>query len=404
MIPYFYSQFFYFVSLVFVSVHFSYENILIKWSLKSFALFNLAVIVYLGILYSINKNKSIVSFIYFVFIFCPTTILCLDREDFPNIVAMLLIFPVVFFVVDNLKVRITNRHAIKVNDETFVRFSCFIALLMILVDLDASLLTNINKIYANRHEVLESSVFHSVSILTTKVLLPISLVISIHLRSRLFVVTIYILFVLLFATYTHRSYLVYPFIIHAFAYFSFRGYDASKMLYIILGGFFTLLVLTFELTEDLYLSSMVFRRGLYIPSILTLEYYNYFLENGFYLWNNSIFSALDASDYTLPISVIIANERGLESGSNTGFVGSGFAQAGYLGVFIYSLIFSLIAKFIADANYANCNGVYTIALIPILFSAIVNSDLLITIGTHGLLYYLMFVVMIKVEKKSNPTR
>mgnify|MGYP000677934664 CR=1 FL=1 len=108
MNAYFYSQFFYFISLIFVSVHFGYENILIKWSLKSFILYNLAICFYLVLAYFVNRNKSITLFIYFVFIYCPVTMLSLDSDGFFNIFVMILIFPVVFLLVDKIKFKIIN--------------------------------------------------------------------------------------------------------------------------------------------------------------------------------------------------------------------------------------------------------------------------------------------------------
>ena len=95
---------------------------------------------------------------------------------------------------------------------------------------------------------------------------------------------------------------------------------------------------------------------------------------------------------------------GVEANANTGWVGSGFANGGYIGVLLYAVLMALFFAFLdAHAKKFGARFVISAFLIPVA-TMITSSDLTNMILTHGLLFAIILLMILKPEKAPTPHR
>ena len=140
--------------------------------------------------------------------------------------------------------------------------------------------------------------------------------------------------------------------------------------------------------SNIFFGSLLLRRVYFVPAQINYFYYDYFSLNSFILWAESKLT-LGLIDY--PYSLSTTHRIGLEyfnsenTGANTGWIGSGYAQLGFMGMMIYSFIIGLIFSYINSFSKGiNKNIIVAIMIIP-LFSLTLSSDLPTALVTHGVL-------------------
>lgn len=227
--------------------------------------------------------------------------------------------------------------------------------------------------------------------IATNVAIPLALLIAMARRLRLVLLLCLGLSVLFFGFVTLKSYVFYPFMVAA-VYVFLRGTNPGRMLLLSLIAVVVASSVEswFYLQGDLvanWLTIFTTRRMLMIPSIVNFFYVDYFSSNPFYYWATSkITLGVLAPPSTMDIADLIGwtylNEG---SHANTGWVGSGYAQAGAAGVAIYSLILGLILKYLdACALRTSTRLVSALFFIPLL-TMITSSDSVSVFLTQGLL-------------------
>jgi hypothetical protein len=146
-----------------------------------------------------------------------------------------------------------------------------------------------------------------------------------------------------------------------------------------------------------YMGSQIGQRALILPSLLNYLYMETFAANPFYWWSESkITLGLISKPFPVTSPLLVGElyfERGTFAG--TGWIGSGYAQAGALGVAAYSvgvgLLFGLIdwlAK-IKGARFV------TAAMSAYAGTVLVDMDFLTTFLTGGLLFALALVAVVE---------
>ncbi|NHW03469.1 hypothetical protein [Stutzerimonas degradans] len=163
------------------------------------------------------------------------------------------------------------------------------------------------------------------------------------------------------------------------------------LIFVFCGGLFFYFAL-----DHLVLGSMLIRRVFYIPAYLTYQYFDFFSSNQFVYWSNSFLSGFVDYPYDLSISMTIGQYEGSGGGANNGYISSGYAHFGYWGVFIYTVIFALVLRFL-DVVTKNSGVLWlglAISIVP-LRDALISSDLLTTLLTHGLIVIIFLVLLIK---------
>ena len=229
-----------------------------------------------------------------------------------------------------------------------------------------------------------------------KVILPVMLVYSLIKKDNKIVLLSLVILIYLFLISGHKSVYFTPILI--FFYYHF-GKDYNEK--ILLTMLFMLILFVVINIPDLYIERPLFksifvRRMFFVPALLNDYYFDFFKDNHIYL-SHSIFSDFSNYPYDLQPAYLIGEEYfgKPEMSSNTGIVANGFMNFGYLGVVIYSVIFSL---FLSILNSINMNRRYFGLFIFFMF-IFRGSAFFTTILTHGfwLVLILAFVVFPKTE-------
>lgn len=199
-----------------------------------------------------------------------------------------------------------------------------------------------------------------------------------------------------FGVSAHKSVLFFPVLILGL-WFYFKRTRAIAVMpmgfsFIVGCGLFLFLVF-----DHVVVGSLFTRRVFFVPAKLTLDYFHFFSINEFVWWSNSILEGFITYPYDLPLSRKIGEFNGSGSNANNGFISSGFAHAGLLGVAIYTLIFAYFLK-VLDSVVMNSDVPVWLALcitIVPLRSALISSDLFTSMLTHGLALSLVMVLLFR---------
>ncbi len=134
------------------------------------------------------------------------------------------------------------------------------------------------------------------------------------------------------------------------------------------------------------IGSLILRRLLFVPAHLNFTYLEYFSQNEFVYWSNSMMKNIVNYPYDLQPTQVIGSYLGYENmAANTGFVASGFMHAGYLGVILYTLILIFLLNIINNLSRGVSQFLVLSIIYVALHAAFISSDLLTALLTHGLL-------------------
>ncbi len=140
-------------------------------------------------------------------------------------------------------------------------------------------------------------------------------------------------------------------------------------------------------------------RLLFIPALLTQWYFEFFDGNPFYFAESHVFNQFVESPYDMPVGFLLTKIYWNEPTvfANNGLVSDGFMNLGYLGVFLFSIVFAILFSLF---NSFNLNKgyfgvffayVYMMLSVPFLSSFI----------TGGILIFILLCFLILRNKTSD---
>ena len=265
---------------------------------------------------------------------------------------------------------------------------------------------DISKVYDFRTEAEENlgGIYGYISPLVGNVLLPFALLIALILKKYLSVLLSLVLSILVFGLTAHKGTLFYPlFIVIIYILLSNRYIIANFSIIVIIVLGLSILDFWFLNNFDNFLygwfGSLTMRRMFIVPASINYMYYDFFSANNFVFWSNSKFT-MGLINY--PYSMDTAHVIGLEyynneaTGANTGWLGSGYMQAGFFSIVLYALIISLVFSYIDKlaTRVEDRRLVVAGTFVPII-TLIVSSDLPTSFLTHGLLVNLILIGFLK---------
>jgi hypothetical protein len=222
---------------------------------------------------------------------------------------------------------------------------------------------------------------------------------------RFFLLSILILIQIYFyAANAHKLVLFLPLLCLSCWYY-FRRSDSltffpNLLNYLLL---FSLAVVT--IYEYYYAGTLLIRRLFFVPANNSYAYYEFFSNNSYNYWSDSFLNPFLESQYPNNVANTIGQFLGEDDmAANNGFISSGYANAGIIGVMIYSILFAFILRFI---NYLINNKTQiwlplAILIVP-MSNTILNSDLLTTLLTHGFGVAIIIVyLLVSPQKKLSP--
>jgi hypothetical protein len=201
---------------------------------------------------------------------------------------------------------------------------------------------------------------------------------------------------LLFGMTGHKSFLLSP-MLAVGVYFIWRRRNA--LFYIFAGA--SVLVLAsyviFLATNNHLPPSLLIRRLFFVPAANHLIYYDFFSrpENSFVMLSNSILAPFIQYPYDAPIPIILARTYwGIDFWPNVGYLGDAFAQFGFVGMFLFSMILGVFLR-ILDSVGARLPTNLVAAMLATPAMAVTNSPLFTSLLTHGLIFSLVMLWLLR---------
>lgn len=246
----------------------------------------------------------------------------------------------------------------------------------------------------------------------SKAIVPLGIVLSFLYRQWVLVLVFIFCGVMIFALSSHKAPLFIPVVVIIIYWFSRQPKVSNLTMMgliavVVIGG------LDFYLLQSGiggfvgWFGSLGVRRSLLVPSLLNWAYYDFFSVNPYTYWADSKFSlGLVVSPYDLKIPYLIGRAfyGDANTSANTGWIGSGMANAGYFGIALYSVLFGLLLSML-DAyakklGYSMVSAVFLISVI----TATTSTDFTTMLLTHGLLVLLLIMLLLEPAFKQSPMR
>lgn len=393
----------------FVSVNFDYQGYLLDFNALAYVV---SWALYLSVSFIVSNKFTKVSDYFFViavlsFMAPLTSYFGLsDKPVFPVFVSVMSIF-VVYFVA-NFRYVATPKIPRFVHGKGFaVALSTFgVGYLLIWYFLSGAA-TNINfnlaKVYEFRSENSQLTDVGLLAYLNSWVyqVFTIFLIAYCLWRNKLwlafFVIAVQVFF---FSVSAHKSILFYPFMIFGL-WLYFRKHSSMLVVPVLFSIVVLAALCTYFIWGEIFFGSLFIRRVFFVPSWLTYGYFDFFSNNEKLYWSNSILSSFLSYPYQERVTVLVGQHLGSGGSGNNGFISSGYAHAGVLGVLFYSAVLGYFLKFL-DTMAAGAVPLWlalSITIIP-LRSALLSSDLFTVFLTHGLLVATVLLILMRVGKRS----
>ena len=221
---------------------------------------------------------------------------------------------------------------------------------------------------------------------TTKIFTIILLAYALLKKKYLIALGLILFQILLFGITSHKAVAVYP--VFAIGLYIFRN-SRYINLYIIasLILFLTLCILTYIIFDSKILPSLFLRRLFFVPALLKYQYFEFFSNNQYVLWSNSIFSSFIDYPYSLPpVNLMGSFYYGKpEMGANTGFIATSYMHFGFLGMFFIGFAVAILLKLADTFAMGNKPAWFYLSFLSVpFFGLFVNAAFLTSLLTHGL--------------------
>jgi hypothetical protein len=241
----------------------------------------------------------------------------------------------------------------------------------------------------------------------SQAMVPLGIVLSLFYKKRGLLFVFIFCSIMIFALSSQKGALFIPIAV-IFVYWFSRHPKVTNLTMLALSTVVLIGALDFYLRQSSvggivgWFSSLAIYRTLFGPSLLNRAYLDFFSVNPYCYWADSKFSVgLIVSPYNLGIPFLIGREvfGNADMCANTGWIGSGMAQAGYFGIALYSVLIGLFLSLLdAYAKKLGYSMAVAIFLIPVMVGT-TSSDLSTMLLSNGLFALLLIVTLIKPDLK-----
>lgn len=227
--------------------------------------------------------------------------------------------------------------------------------------------------------------------IAVKTVLPIALIFFMIKKKPVYILMYFLILLYLFVISGNKGVYFTSIIVVMFYYFG--DTYIRKLTYFLF--FVTILFILFPFVDYLIikaekpiLAGTFVNRLLFIPALLTQWYFDFFDGKPFYFAESHFFNQFVKSPYEMPVGFVISKTylNTTDTYANNGIVSDGFMNLGYIGVVLFSLIFSLLFSFI---NALKLNiGYYGLYFIYI-YVLILSAPLMSCFFTGGIFIFLL---------------
>ncbi len=236
--------------------------------------------------------------------------------------------------------------------------------------------------------------------LSVKTILPIALVFFMIKKKPAFIV-LYVLLLLYLFVISGNKFVYFTSITLLCFYYVGKDYT-SKIKYFFIATIVLFLifpVIDYSIIKGVkpIFSGTFVNRFLFIPSLLTQWYFEFFDGKPFYFAESHFFNQFVKSPYDLPVGFLISKTylNTTDTYANNGIVSDGFMNLGYIGVALFSLIFSALFAFF---NSLKLNKGYYGLYFSYVY-LILSAPLLGSFITGGILLFIFLAIFIIKEKE-----
>ncbi len=368
---------------------------------------------------SFNKSSpsnSFLSILYIVFIL-PIIILCgWNGLSYEYLFFVILSFSIVYGIVLLPGIKMPRIKEIEfLSTDLLIKLSVTVSAFVLFIAIANGGLRYFNidldRVYEFRRAANANIPLLGRYLLTNSIsaLLPFGAALSLWHNKKMWFSLILVLSFLFFALFANKAYL-FSIPTSVLAYVLFRSKNVVR--YILLG---TICVSIFSSILVMYnpnltrFGTYVTRRVFFVPAYLNYMYYDFFKSHEHILWSDSKVSmGLSDNPYGIPAPQVIANEYSGKDWSktivqyanaNTGWLGSGYAHLGLIGMLLYSIFVGLLVKFVNFLALKTTRSVAAGACIVSYLSLFGSSDIPSMFFTHGILVLIICTFCLKSNEK-----
>lgn len=258
---------------------------------------------------------------------------------------------------------------------------------------------DLSKVYEIRSNYMKTNIPLSGYMInwTARVVLPLMIIIALFgkrgKRSYLLLLIAVFLQLFLFSSSGHKAHLFRIPAVIGLALLVDKKKFLTKLSLIFTTLIFSGMFLYLQF-DDFWVISLFTRRTFLLPAKITFFYHEYFSENNLIYLSHSIFKSFINYPYQMFPPHIIGKAYfpesvpGLYAWANTGIVGDGYMNFGYIGVFLWAILLATILKF-ADAVTESRNIKIVWPILLMTFYIMVDGAPMTSLLTHGLILALL---------------
>lgn len=265
------------------------------------------------------------------------------------------------------------------------------------------------RVYEFRDEAAASlpKGFDYLSTTFSNTVVPLGLAISLHYKNRLNAVLFAVVSIIMFGLTSHKVMFFTPFVVAAVFFLTSYRQKYSTILY----GFCVITAIVAASVLFIpnfspssiwgWLENLFIRRTLMVPAMLDYSYISFFADHDKYYWSTSkiTLGLLDPphNGVSPPEIIGLVHFGSSAAWADTGYIGSGFAQAGLLGAIIYAIAVGLTISIFQ--SFSRDLGIPLVAAATLgLFATMVHSsDYVSLFLTHGLMLALIILMSLQGE-------
>jgi len=220
------------------------------------------------------------------------------------------------------------------------------------------------------------------------------------LEKRFFVsILVIAIYVFWFGVIAHKSTLFFPVLI-VFVWFYWKDNKSLNILPFSLCAIVALSVAISIFANYGFVASLFVRRAFFVIANNTFDYYEFFGNNQFVYWSNSLSSAVLDYPYKLSPPKLIGVWQGNEAHINNSYLSTGYMHAGSAGIFLYSVLVGVLFKII-DKLVSSATPVWFVIAVTIvpMRALITSADLPTAMLTHGIALSLLLIFLVRKSSK-----
>jgi len=201
--------------------------------------------------------------------------------------------------------------------------------------------------------------------------------------------------IMIFGLTSHKGPLFYPWVVLGLFYILNRQKIIQSLL-LSYFGIITTSVMLYAYAGHIIFGMLFLRRPFFVPAILNYLHYDFFRNHMFSYWADSkiTFGILD-KNYSLQIPYLIGNfyYGHVEWAANTGWIGSGYANAGFLGMILCSIMLGLLLAILNAYGRIIDKKIVSAIIMSPAFAIFMSSDIFTALLSHGILISLVLFAL-----------